>query len=198
MANRSAICYNGTVREDRLTRALAWATELHAGQVRKGTAVPYITHPVAVAGLVAKHGGTEDEVVAALLHDVVEDTEATITEVEDRFGSEVAKIVSAVSHVPGDWKYRKLTYLEKLADPSTPKGALVVAAADKLHNARDTLVDVAVQGPVAWEKFNAGVEDQLWWYQEVASELSERLPGELTDQLVATVDKLVELCGVSV
>jgi (p)ppGpp synthase/HD superfamily hydrolase len=180
----------------RFADALAWAAELHCDQTRKGTAIPYISHLLAVTALVLEHGADEDEAIAALLHDAVEDQGGvpTLAEIRRRFGDRVADIVDVVSDtdvVPKPpWRERKEGYLHHLADPTTPTSALLVSAADKLHNARSILTDLQAEGDQIWSRFNAGPEEQLWYYRSLVDILSSRLPGPLTDELASVVGEL--------
>lgn len=148
-----------------LADALAFAIDAHGPQTRKGTDVPYAAHLLAVTALVLEMGGTQDEAIAAVLHDAVEDGRfADVREqITTRFGAPVLELVEAVSEERGEWEHRKRAYLEHLADCSL--GALRVALADKLHNARSTL-RVPVGG--RWERFNRGLDQQRWWYHALA------------------------------
>ena len=181
---------------ERFGDALRWAAELHGDQMRKGTTIPYVSHLLAVTALVLEHGADEDEAIAALLHDAVEDQggASTLAEIRRRFGDRVAEIVAAVSDtdmVPKPpWRERKEGYLHHLAEPTTTTSALLVAAADKLHNARSILADLEVQGDQLWSRFNAGPDDQLWYYRSLVDILSRRLPGPLTDELANVVGEL--------
>jgi (p)ppGpp synthase/HD superfamily hydrolase len=178
--------------------AISTASVLHAGQVRKGTNIPYITHPLAVAGLVYEYGGDETEACAAVLHDTVEDCGglATLKMIQKQFGDEVADIVLQCSdsltsdpEKKGPWKERKLAYLASF--PRKSRSAVLVTACDKLHNARTILADVrrarrttpdGVAG--VWNRFQAGYEGTCWYYSEVirvliASHCDPMLVGEL-------------------
>jgi (p)ppGpp synthase/HD superfamily hydrolase len=199
----------------RFVAALDWAIELHGAQRKKGSDVPYVAHLLAVAGLVLDDGGTEKQAVAALLHDVLEDTDATHAEVRERFGRKVARIVVACSDTPvstkhakhakrakhppkrdaSTWRARKKRSIAKLHDPSTSRGALRVRAADALVNARAIVADLRRIGPETWLRFNAGAVDQLWYHRSVAIALQPRLPGLLTDELRVTVREMEELAG---
>jgi (p)ppGpp synthase/HD superfamily hydrolase len=174
--------------------AVSWAIELHGDQVRKGTAIPYVSHLLAVAALVLEAGGSEDEAIAAVLHDTLEDTHATAGDIEERFGSEVAQIVVACTDTTESpkppWRPRKEGYLRHLADPTATTSALLVSAADKLHNARSILAELRRDGDRLWAKFNAGPDDQLWYYRSLVDILSRRLPGPLTDELASVVADL--------
>jgi GTP pyrophosphokinase len=155
---------------ERFEDALVFATRLHASQRRKGTAIPYVAHLLAVTALVLEHGGTEDEAIAALLHDAVEDqgAAATRTQVRERFGEAVVIIVDGCTDADvtpkPPWRARKETYLAHLA-AGVPSSVLLVSAADKLHNARAILSDYRTLGATLWERFNGGRSGTLWYYR---------------------------------
>ena len=158
----------GTQFED----ALLYATRLHTNQLRKGSPVPYISHLLGVAALVLEDGGSENEAVAALLHDAVEDQGglATLDIIRQRFGEEVAEIVedctdAFVSPKP-PWRERKEEYLRHL--PQASPAVRRVSLADKLHNARAILASLWKDGEGLWDRFNGGKEGSLWYYQELA------------------------------
>lgn len=152
-------------------RALALASELHRNQVRKGTGIPYVTHLLAVAALVAEYGGEEDQVIAALLHDAVEDQggEAMARRILDEFGPAVHRIVMACSDSvvadptkKEDWWVRKRRYLGHLGMQGPD--VKLVSAADKLHNARSIALDLRVIGPGIWSRFRTGQDGQRFFY----------------------------------
>ena len=180
----------------RFAEGVRWASLLHSDQSRKGTRIPYVSHLLAVASLVLEDGGTEDDAIAAVLHDAIEDQQTPEAEIRARFGGEVAAIVKACSDgregpaTAADWKARKEAYLTHLRDPDLPTGAFRVAAADKLHNARSILTDLREHGPAIWSRFNAGPADQRWYYLEVARMLSERHDGVTTRELQRVVTAL--------
>jgi (p)ppGpp synthase/HD superfamily hydrolase len=179
----------GTVVTPRFTEATEYAREAHAGQLRKGTTTPYISHPIAVASLVLSYGGDEDQAIAALLHDVLEDCGTHHEEpIRQRFGERVARIVldctdgtaesKSQAQTPEakreDWRRRKVTYLEALQ--YKPDDTLLVSACDKLHNARaigDDLDDPGC-GLSVFERFKAGREGTTWYYSELAKVFTER------------------------
>jgi (p)ppGpp synthase/HD superfamily hydrolase len=179
---------------DRLLDALAFAARAHDGQVRKGTTIAYISHPMAVASLVMEDGGDEDETIAALLHDVVEDTDTTVADVATRFGDRVASIVEACtdafSKPKPPWRERKETYLERL--PSHPE-AWRVSIADKLHNSRSIVVDVRRDGVGSFDRFNGGRDGTLWYYRSLADFFAQRRPGPMQHELERTVVELERL-----
>jgi GTP pyrophosphokinase len=185
----------------RFSEAVRWASLLHSDQCRKGTRIAYVSHLLAVASLVLEDGGDEDEAIAAVLHDAIEDQQTPQAEIRARFGGRVAEIVAACSDGRGgardatDWRERKQWYITHLRDPDLPPGTLRVTAADKLHNARSILTDLREHGPAIWERFNAGPTDQRWYYEEILAVLAERHDGVTTRELGRVVEALVTEMG---
>jgi (p)ppGpp synthase/HD superfamily hydrolase len=180
---------------EKFERALLYASRLHKDQVRKGTSIPYITHLLAVASIVGENGGTEDEVVAALLHDAPEDQggEATLREIRARFGDEVAEIVDGCTDTYEDpkplWRERKERYLAHLASASD--SVRLVSSADKLHNARTVLSDYRLLGEDLWTRFNGKREGTLWYYRAIVDTLPGKGPiVEELDRVVTELDVL--------
>lgn len=180
----------------RFSEAVRWAALLHADDVRKGTRIAYVSHLLAVASLVLEDGGTEEEAVAAMLHDTIEDQGTPEAEIRARFGQPIADLVVACSE-PSDldrdantWRERKERYLAHL-ESGTSESALRVTAADKLHNARSILSDLRDHGPAVWAKFNAPAADQRWYYSELARVLSAAHDGPTVRELRRVVDQLV-------
>ena len=165
----------------RYSEALQWAEELHRNQHCKGKQVPYISHLISVSALVWEDGGNEDQAIAALLHDAIEDAGQSHASIAERFGGAVADIVrdctdTSPAAKPGEkepWLLRKTRYLESLA--SKPISSLLVTAADKAHNAGDMVLD-ARRDPAMWSKFNAGLDGSAWYLLRMHQELMERLP----------------------
>lgn len=149
----------------RFSEAVTLACILHHTQARKGTQVPYVSHLLAVAGIALEHGATEDEAIAAVLHDAVEDQggQPIAERIRQRFGDNVANIVLECSDtdvVPKPpWKERKERYIEHLATASA--SARLVSAADKLHNARSLVADYRDVGEALWARFNGGRQGTL-------------------------------------
>jgi (p)ppGpp synthase/HD superfamily hydrolase len=174
---------------ERYDDALAWATQLHRSQARKGKPVPYITHLIAVSGLVWEDGGSENEAIAALLHDAIEDAGLSHDAIAERFGPEVAGIVRDCTDTAEGltgagkepWLLRKTRYVASLEHKS--EGSLRVTAADKAHNARDMVLD-ARRDPDSWQRFNAGLEGTAWYLQRIHQTLSQRLPGSRSNELL--------------
>ena len=160
--------------------ALALARECHEGPCRKGTGIPYISHPMGVASLVLEFGGTQDEAIAALLHDVLEDGGAEwASEIETRFGGEVLRVVQQCSDaVPAageakpPWKERKTKYIASLEHKS--QSALLVTCCDKLHNLSAIVRDYRQHGDALWDRFNSDADDIRWYYSEMTNRLLER------------------------
>ena len=182
---------------EKFENALLYASELHRDQVRKGTGIPYITHLLAVASIVGENGGTEGEVVAALLHDGPEDQggEATLDVIRVRFGNEVAGIVDGCTDTYEDpkppWRERKGSYLAHLA--GAPGSVRLVSSADKLHNARAVLSDYRTLGEDLWTRFNGGKEGTLWYYRAIVDTLQGE--GPIVEELDRVVTDLETLSG---
>lgn len=184
----------GKVRE-----AIDWAAELHGGQRRKGSGVPYLFHLLAVAALVADHGGTETEVLGAVLHDVIEDCAHDHPGLRDelvrRFGEDVAAIVDACSDAEGEpkppWRERKTGFVASL-QRAGPSVRLVVAA-DKLHNATCTVRDLRAHGDEVWQRFRGGRNGTVWYYGAVRDALADGWDHPILGELSAVVAELQAL-----
>jgi (p)ppGpp synthase/HD superfamily hydrolase len=180
----------------RFAEAVRWASHLHADQARKGTRIAYVSHLLAVASLVLEDGGTEEEAIAGVLHDAIEDCHVSEAEIRARFGAPAAEIVVACSEAPGgtrdeqDWLERKRAYLAKLEQADLPEGAWRVAAADKLHNARSILTDLREHGPSVWDRFHSDATAQRAYYTDVARLLRARHDSVLTRELERVVAEL--------
>ncbi|HWX91881.1 MAG TPA: HD domain-containing protein [Terriglobales bacterium] len=181
----------------RFEEAFRFAAEKHATQTRKKTDVPYISHLMSVAALVLEAGGDEDQTVAALLHDVVEDCggEPVLEKVRQHFGDRVAKIVAGCSDaytIPKPaWKQRKLDYLEVLR--RADDDVRLVSAADKLHNVRTILSDYRTEGDAVWDRFSGRRDGTLWYYRAVLDVLTGGNPNRLVGELQRVVTELETL-----
>lgn len=185
----------------RFLRALQFAATVHGGQVRKGSGVPYLAHLLAVCALVLDHGGDETEAIGALLHDTAEDCggRAMLRKVQEAFGKEVAAIVEGCSDTldtpKPPWRPRKEAYVAHLADATD--AVRTVACADKLHNLLCVVRDLrAAPGPGYWQRFNAGREDQLWYYRACAQAFSAGRPPAMLDEYRQTLREFESLAGV--
>ena len=177
---------------ERFEHALLYAAQLHRDQVRKGTSTPYITHLLAVASIVGENGGTEDEVVAALLHDAPEDQggEVRLREIRAQFGDGIAEIVEGCSDTfetpKPPWRERKERYLAHLEDASG--SVRLVSSSDKLHNARTVLSDYRLLGEDLWTRFNGKKTGTLWYYRAIVDTLQG--DGPVVEELDRVVRKL--------
>lgn len=181
------------VRNPKFAEAFKVAADHFAHKNKKGGGIPYISHLLGTCGIALENGANENEAIAALLHDMIEDirpTEEAIAAVGS-FGPEVLRIVRGCSdsetHPKGEWKPRKERYLEHLE--TADHAILLVSAADKLHNARAIVVDLRHLGASTWDRFNAPREDQLWYYKELLRIFKDRLSEKYI--LVAELDLAV-------
>ncbi len=185
----------------RFEEALQLALAAHKNQLRKGTQIPYVSHVLAVASIVLDYGGDEDEAIAALLHDSVEDCGVDPEDIRRRFGDDAANIVIACSDSlemdpknKAAWRLRKEAYLGHL--DTAPPPVLLVSAADKLHNVRSILKDFLELGHEVWERFKGGKDGTLWYYASLVEILKKR--GEhrmLVDELARTVAEIQRLAS---
>jgi (p)ppGpp synthase/HD superfamily hydrolase len=175
----------------RFDQAFLYARQLHQGQTRKGTTIPYISHLMAVAALVVEHGGNEDQAIAGLLHDAAEDQGGvqTLAAIRAKFGDAVAHIVADCTDAWTEpkplWRPRKEAYLKAL--PSKPQASLLVSLADKAHNAEAILFDYRVLGDSLWDRFNGGADGTRWYYGALAACFANIMPGRLSDRLSRAV-----------
>ena len=193
---------------DRINHALAFAAKHHDRQVRKGTRLPYLTHPANVAIILTRYGRDEDIVIAGILHDVIEDcvrenyTRAMLEQrIGDKFGMTVLDTVLAVTHRTVDdggtdlsSDERKDDYLERLIGASEP--ARWVCAADKLHNAGTIVADLqrTIEPMTVWGRFNAGRDGTVRWYRRVYERLRELgFTAAIMEELRRVVESLEEL-----
>ncbi len=191
------------VTSGRLDAAFALARELHGGQVRKGTAIPYVSHLMAVASLVLEAGGDEDLAIAALLHDAVEDQggPATAARIREQFGDRVHDVVQGCTDtnvVPKPpWRARKEAYVAHAR--VAPADVKVVSTADKLHNERSILADHARVGDAVWSRFSAKRAEIAWYYASLVDALgagegaSDPRVRHLLTELKPAVAELVRL-----
>jgi GTP pyrophosphokinase len=183
---------------NRFSQALSLAQQLHATQVRKGTRIPYIAHLLAVTGLVLENGGNEDEAIAALLHDAVEDQGGvkTLERIRKQFGERVAEIVLGCSDTDQTpkppWRARKEAYIDHVRNAS--KSIQLVSLADKVHNARSILADYRIHGDAVWSRFHGGKLGTLWYYRALIDAFQANghppLAAEL-DRVVTEIEQLV-------
>lgn len=172
----------------KLAEAFDFAASEHQEQYRKSTDIPYISHLMSVSALVMEHGGSEDQAIAGLLHDVVEDAKLSSRipeikkEILNRFGAKVLELVEGCTDGEpdadgkrADWKPRKELYLAKLEAKS--EDLLLVSCCDKLHNARSILTDLVTHGHSMFDRFSATQDETLWYYRSLSELFSRRLKG---------------------
>jgi (p)ppGpp synthase/HD superfamily hydrolase len=185
----------------RFTEAVEYARQLHT-EYRKGTEIPYMAHLIGVAALVMGEAGgcvpvTEDMVIAALLHDAVEDHGGLprLHDIEERFGPNVARMVAALSDTFAEdhdkkegWEDRKKNYLARLRDE--PDDVLLISAADKLYNAKAILDDFKEIGPAVFDRFKRGKDQQLWYFDELLKVFRAHPPNRIVNDLESVVEEL--------
>ncbi len=192
-----------TLYSAKVGEALAYGAGLHANQQRKGKDEPYLSHILMVAALTAHYGGDEDQIIAAVLHDAVEDCGGppVADEIRRRFGDRVADMVldcSDAAPLPGEpkapWEQRKREYLDgiRVADGNP---ARLVEACDKLANLRDIVEDVALRGDVAFENFKGGKQGTLEYYATLNEVLMPQVPA-VQVEYERLLTRLKELTGV--
>jgi len=186
----------------RYEAALVMAAQLHATQIRKGSGIPYVSHLLSVSSLVMEHGGNEDQAIAGLLHDAVEDQGGlpTLERIREHFGSDVADIVhhcTDAKEVPKPaWRPRKEKYIQHLQ--AMPSSAALVSCADKLHNSRAILSDYRDVGENLWNRFTGKKDGALWYYRSLVDAFNRVLPGRLTEELRRTVEDIETLASSNV
>jgi (p)ppGpp synthase/HD superfamily hydrolase len=194
------------VLSDRFTRAVDYARKLHT-ETRKGTQIPYMAHLLGVASLVMGEAGgavpvTEDMVVAAILHDTVEDHggKPRLDDVERQFGPNVARMVEGLSDTLAEdhdkkegWEARKNAYLVRLR--TEPEDVLLISAADKLYNAKAILDDLREIGPAVWDRFKRGPKEQLWYFHSLLEIFQARLKIRMVGELKRVVDEISYLAA---
>jgi (p)ppGpp synthase/HD superfamily hydrolase len=179
-----------TILTDRFTRAVDYARIAHATQIRKGSGIPYLYHPLAVASLVIEFGGDEDQAIAGLLHDVVEDCgQAHAVIIRQRFGVEGKTSHSDPDARWNDWMRRKLAYIAHLDAASD--GTLLVSACDKLHNARAIVQDLE-GGHDVFARFTGKRDGTLAYYHALAKLFEDRKVAA-SAQLATVVRRMLKL-----
>jgi len=182
---------------ERFVDALGYATRVHDGQLRGKDGQPYVAHLLRVAGLVIQEGGSEDEAIAALLHDAAEDQGGLerLDDIRKRYGHTVADIVEECTDSYGDpkppWRRRKEDYIRSLDGVSA--GGLLVSSADKLDNMRTIIRGFRIQGSDQWTRTGKRADDVRWFYGTVAARFSALRPGPLADELTRTAAELERL-----
>ncbi|MEG4203220.1 HD domain-containing protein [Microcoleus sp. Pol7_A1] len=179
------------ILSNRFSEALTYAAELHATQLRKGSGVPYIAHLLGTASIALEYGANEDEAIAALLHDAIEDRGGPTTReaIRHRFGDTVTAIVDGCTdsdETPKPpWRQRKQAYIDRISTASA--SVRLVSAADKLYNVRSILKDSRQLGDVVWERFKGGKEGSLWYYRSLVEAFRKAELTPIVEELDRTV-----------
>lgn len=181
-----------------IERAVRFAAQAHKGDMRKGSKLPYIIHPIETMMLVAKETNDNDVIAAAVLHDVIEDTEVTLEQLERVFGPRIAELVALESENKREdqpkhatWKIRKQENLDREKD--APVEAKLIMLADKVSNLRATAKDIAKNGPNVWEKFNMkDPKEQEWYYRSVAEVLAELRDRPLYKEYIGLLEQIFQ------
>ena len=182
----------------KLSNALALAVQAHEGQVRKSTTIPYISHPMAVASIALEFGASENQAIAALLHDAIEDGGNKYANIiKAQFGDHVHDLVQGCTDGTPDhsgqkapWIERKTSYLKHLQEASDE--VLLVSCSDKLHNARAIVADLINEGPSVFERFSSSPEQTLWYYRQLATIFNNRKapPAKALESAVSQMEAL--------
>ncbi|MEK5440572.1 MULTISPECIES: HD domain-containing protein [unclassified Fredinandcohnia] len=175
---------------DMIEKAIIVASKAHDGQYRKLTNIPYITHPLGVGLILMKINARTELVAAGILHDTVEDTELTLSDIRDGFGDEVAELVDGCSEPDKSlpWEARKEHTISFLRAASEDNRTVVCA--DKLHNIRSIIRDYEEQGDQVWRRFSRGKDKQEWYYRNVAESLGHASTFPLLEELKKEIDIL--------
>ncbi|MEG4799620.1 HD domain-containing protein [Microcoleus sp. ARI1-B5] len=185
------------ILSNRFSDALTYAAELHATQIRKGSGVPYIAHLLGTASIALEYGANEDEAIAALLHDAIEDCGGAPTReaIRQRFGDTVTAIVdgctdsSATPKPP--WRDRKQAYIDRI--PTASHSVRLVSAADKLYNVRSIVKDYRELGDRVWERFTSKKNGTLWYYNSLVEAFRQAELTPIVEELARTVLELNKL-----
>ena len=182
----------------KLSNALALAVQAHEGQVRKSTTIPYISHPMAVASIALEFGASENQAIAALLHDAIEDGGNKYANIiKAQFGDHVHDLVQGCTDGTPDhsgqkalWIERKTAYLKHLQEASDE--VLLVSCSDKLHNARAIVFDLINEGPSVFDRFSSTPEQTLWYYRQLATIFNNRKapPAKALESAVSQMEAL--------
>jgi len=189
----------------RFTAAVDYARHLHI-ETRKGSQIPAMAHLLGVASLVMGENGhapvavTEDMVIAAILHDAVEDHggEPRLRDIEHNFGADVARMVDGLSDSleedadqKASWEERKAAYIERLKNE--PPDTRLISAADKLYNSRTIIADYRDVGPRVWNRFKRGREQQIWYYNALLAVFRSYPTNRIVDEFERVVHELEQL-----
>lgn len=175
-----------------LERAMRMAARAHLGQTRKESNLPYLMHPSMVALMLAKHGFNATVQAAALVHDVLEDTEVGEAQMLEVLGEEVVSLVKAVSYDDSlSWEDARVAYVEAVR--LAPEGAKAISVADKIHNAQSLILGHQAQGKAVWSNFTRPRDKKLWFEEEMLKMLKESWQHPLVEEYGILVEELKAL-----
>lgn len=178
---------------DLVFKAITFASECHEGQFRKGTEIPYIVHPLSMLRFLARLGAPAELQAAAVLHDVVEDTDATLDDIAERFGPRVAALVEGATEKDKSlsWMERKKAAIHH-AEESQDLELLVLKCVDKLDNLSDIREDHELHGETIWARFKADHAAQMWYYGTLTRLFTQRLAGTPYEPLSVQIKLVYE------
>ncbi len=175
-----------------IERAMRLAARAHLGQTRKESNLPYLMHPSMVALMLARHGFGSEVLAAALVHDVLEDTEVGEIEMREELGEEVLALVKAVSYDQAlSWEQARVAYIEAVRQ--APEGAKAISVGDKIHNAQSLILGHEAMGKTIWSNFTRPRDKKLWFEEEMLKMLRESWQHPLVEEYAALVEKLKAL-----
>ena len=185
------------ILSDKFNEALIFVAKLHATQTRKGSEIPYLAHLLGVASIVLEYGGDEQEAIAGLLHDAVEDQGgvATLQEIRRRFGERVAEIVDGCTDADitpkPPWRQRKEAYIAHI--PKASASIRLVSCADKLYNSQSIVKDYRQVGEEIWQRFTGGKQGTLWYYRALVEAFQKAETTPIVEELHRVVLQLESL-----
>jgi len=184
--NKNDLAYDNP---DLITNAKNFATKKHSGQLRKGTTIPYITHPIDVMQILQNEGCSEIVVAAGVLHDVLEDTDTIQDEIQENFGKDILKLIIAESEDKSKtWKERKKATIDSL-DNAT-QDIKMICFADKLSNLKSMANDLITVGEKLWERFNASRNEIEWYYRGVFSKMNDLSHTKMYKEYIEILEKV--------
>lgn len=183
-------------RKSNFERALQFAMTAHQGQVRKGSSIPYIVHPIETALIAMTLSDDQEVIIAAMLHDVIEDTPYGAKEIADAFGERVARLVQSESEnkrkdqdASATWKIRKQEFIDSLSEKT--KDEKIIALADKLSNMRATYEGYRKNGENFWQRFHETRKSMhAWYYRSIAKRLQEFEDTDAWQELMVLIEKV--------
>jgi len=176
---------------EKVHKAVVFSEKAHRGQIRKGSGAPYIIHPLSVGIALAGVGASEEVVISGILHDVVEDCDVSLLEIEEIFGKRVSFLVDQVTEKGIGWRERKESVIEKLEEAE--KDILLIKSADMLHNISDLVSDIEQVGDKAFDKFHASKEEKIKYCKMVLVKIRNAWP---QNPLIKNLEEMIDTLDV--